>query len=210
MTTMRLGAEKSMRLIVAQVRTRAGLVEIRERMTGLCFEPGATLDALMLQNRARHADAASMSVYLLPALAAFMTALLSLQPSGILAKVTADLLAVAILPTVLALVMPGLNLLFDIPASENRYRWRTFATHALVPALIGTAAARILAPFSWTAGAVTVIAGYAISVRMYYQCCNDWIAVPDQRRLQASALFLGALMVYGLVAALLFQAGLIP
>ena len=121
-----------------------------------------------------------------------------------------DLLAVAILPTVLALVMPGLNLLFDIPASENRYRWRTFATHALVPALIGTAAARILAPFSWTAGAVTVIAGYVISVRMYYQCCNDWVAVPDQRRLQASALFLGALMVYGLVAALLFQAGLIP
>ena len=207
---MKLGAEKSMRLIVAQLSSKDGLREVLARTTGLCLEPGATLDGLMLQNKARHADAATLTAYLLPATAALLTAILSLAPGGILAKVTADLLAVAILPTILAAVMPGLNLLFDIDASENRYRWRTFISHVLVPALVGTACARFLAPFSTAAGTLTVLLGYAVSARTYMVCCNDWVAVPERRQLQATVLFMSTLTIYGLFSALLFQAGLIP
>ena len=207
---MKLGAEKSMRLIVAQLSSKDGLREVFARTTGLCLEPGATLDGLMLQNKARHADAASLSAYLLPATAAFMTAILSLEPGGILAKVTADLLAVAILPTLLAVLMPGLNLLFDIDASENRYRWRTFITHVLVPALVATAFARFLAPFSVAASTIAVLVGYVVSARTYLVCCDDWVAVPERRQFHATVLFMSALSIYGLFSALLFQAGLIP
>ena len=207
---MKLGAEKSMRLIAAQLSSKAGLREVVARTAGLCLEPGATLDGLRLQNRARHADAASLSAYLMPASAAFITAILSLEPGGILATVTADLLAVAILPTLLAVLMPNLNLLFDIDASENRYRWRTFITHVLVPALVGTACARFLAPFSSAASGLAVVIGYTVSARTYLVCCDDWVAVPERRQLQATVLFMATLSTYSLVSALLFQAGLIP
>ena len=207
---MKLGAEKSMRLIVAQLSSAEGFREVVARTSGLCFEPGATLDALKLQNKARRADAPTLSAYFLPAAAAFMTSILSLEPGGILAKVTADLLAVAILPTLLAVLIPGLNLLFDIDATENRYQWRTFIAHVLVPALVATAAARFLAPFSGLASILAVMVGYCGTARLYFICCDDWGGVPERRRLPATIVFMSSLMTYGLFSALLFHAGLVP
>ena len=207
---MRLGAEKSMRLIAAQISSPEGVRDVLQRAGGLCFEPGATLDGLMMQRQARHADAATMSVYLLPAAATLVTALLSLEPAGMLARVTADLLAVAILPTLIALIMPGLSLLFDVDASANRYRWRTFISHVLVPALVATAAARILEPFSATASFLAIFIGYFASARVFRVCCDDWAAVPEHRRLAATVIFVVVLMFYGLFSALLFKAGLVP
>jgi len=207
---MKLGAEKSMRLIVTQLSTTEGVREVISRVSGLCFEPGATLDSLKLQNKARRADAETLSAYFLPAAAAFATSILSLEPGGILAKVTADLLAVAILPTLLALLLPALNLLFDIDATENRYQWRTFVAHVLIPALVGTAAARFLAPFSDFASTLAVIAGYLGSARIYLICCDDWVGVPERREVPATIVFTVTLVTYGLFSALLFNAGLVP
>jgi predicted membrane channel-forming protein YqfA (hemolysin III family) len=207
---MKLGAEKSMRLIAAQLATSEGWQDALRRAIGLCFEPGATLDSLMLQQNKRHADAATMSLYLLPAAATFITAVLSLSPAGVLAMVLADLLAVAMLPTLLALSFPPLSLLFDIGASANRYRWRTFVTHALVPILVATALARLLQPFSGGAAFVALVFGYANSARLFYLCCDDWVAVPEQRRLQATATFVGLLLLISAFSALLLRAGLVP
>jgi hypothetical protein len=207
---MKLGAEKSMRLIAAQLSSPDGLRAVVQRATGLCFEPGATLDALMMRREARHADAATLSLYLLPGAATLVTALLSLNPGGMLARVAADLLAVAMLPTMIALTMPGLSLLFDVEASPNRYRWRTFISHALVPALIATAAARVLEPFSVAASTLAILVGYLASARVFQVCCDDWASVPEHRRLHATVIFIAVLMLYGLFSALLFKAGLVP
>ena len=127
-----------------------------------------------------------------------------------MARVAADLLAVAILPTLIASIMPGLSLLFDVDASANRYRWRTFLTHALVPALVATAAARVLEPFSVAASTVAVLIGYFASARVFRVCCDDWASVPEHRRLAATGIFLAVLTVSGLFSALLFRAGLVP
>lgn len=209
-TTMRIGAEKSLRLIAAHLASPGGWRASLQRARGLSFEPGATLDAMLLRGEARHADAASMSLFLLPAGATLVTALLSLNPSGVLAAVTADLLAVAILPSLIAWPMPGLTLLFDIDASVNRYRWRTFLTHALAPALVATAAARLLAPFSQTASFVVVFLGYLATARVFHLCCDDWVSVPESKRLQCASLYLSLLFIIGLFSTLLFRAGLIP
>ena len=152
---------------------------------------------------------ATRVLFILPSLGTAFFVILSLRPVGILGRVASDLLAVVILPSILAWGLPKVLLLADQVGTANYRRWRTYCCHALVPAL-GMAAVPELYSTSqgyWQRSASGL--GLVLSSRAFIAAHDEWLDLPESGRWTAGVLYFLCLLTCGLATGFLLDAGIL-
>ncbi|MBM64779.1 MAG: hypothetical protein CMH55_00930 [Myxococcales bacterium] len=173
------------------------------------LDPGAALDSMMIRDEAKEAGAATRVLFLLPSLGTAIFVILSLRPVGILGRAASDLLAVVILPSILAWGLPKVLLLADQVGTSNYRRWRTYCCHALVPALTMAFLARLVFHFSGILAGLCLGLGLCLSSRAFVAAHDEWLDLPEDGRWVAGGIFLSCLLACGLATAFLLDAGIL-
>jgi hypothetical protein len=180
-----------------------------KRLKSLLSDPGAALDSMVIRDEAREAGPATRVLFLLPSLGTAIYLILSLQPVGILGRAASDLLSVMILPSILAWGLPKVLLLVDQVGTANYRRWRTYCCHTLVPALAMAFAARLVFHFSGILAAGCLVTGLVLSSRAFVSAHDEWLDLPEDRRIVAASLYFVCLLTCGLTTAFLLDAGVL-
>ena len=201
--------ERNLREMLKLLTEAEGRQRAWKRLQSMMSDPGSELDSMVIRHEMKEAGPATRVLFCLPALGTAIFVILSLRPVGILSRVASDLLAVIILPSILAWGLPKLLLLADQTGTANYRRWRTYCCHALVPALVMAFIARIAFHFSGLIAGVCVGLGLVLSSRAFVSAHDEWLDLPESGRWAAGALYFLGLLACGLATGFLLNAGLL-
>ena len=201
--------ERNLREMMKLLSEAEGRRRAWRRLNSMLSDPGAELDSMVIREDAKEAGPATRVLFILPSLGTAFFVILSLRPVGILGRVASDLLAVVILPSILAWGLPKVLLLADQVGTANYRRWRTYCCHALVPALGMAFVARIIFYFSGLLAAILVGLGLVLSSRAFIAAHDEWLDLPESGRWTAGVLYFLCLLTCGLATGFLLDAGIL-